>query len=110
MSRPGEIWLAEIPFTGGAASKTRPVLVLWIDALDAVVAVVTSATPRSPTDVSLADWNSAGLRAIHGALVEIGLFGTDSVAAKTRRFFRERCAENQASLDKPNPLAILISQ
>jgi PemK-like, MazF-like toxin of type II toxin-antitoxin system len=62
MSRPGEIWLAEIPFTSGAASKIRPVLILWVDAGDAVVAAITSATPRSPTDISLADWKAAGLR------------------------------------------------
>jgi len=62
MSRPGEIWLAEIPFTNGAASKIRPVLILWVDAGDAVVAAITSATPRSPTDFSLEDWKAAGLR------------------------------------------------
>jgi mRNA interferase MazF len=62
MLRPGEIWLAEIPFTNGAASKIRPVLILWVDAGDAVVAAITSATPRSPTDISLADWKAAGLR------------------------------------------------
>jgi mRNA interferase MazF len=62
MSRPGEIWLAEIPFTNGAASKIRPVLILWVDAGDAVVAAITSAAPRSPTDISLADWKAAGLR------------------------------------------------
>jgi hypothetical protein len=27
---PGEIWLADIPFTDGSASKIRPVLVLWL--------------------------------------------------------------------------------
>jgi len=58
----GELWLANIPFTDGSASKVRPVLVLWLDAADVVVAVVTSAAPRSPTDVSLADWQAAGLR------------------------------------------------
>jgi mRNA interferase MazF len=61
-SRPGEIWLAEILFTGGSVSKIRPVLILWLDADDAVVAAVTSAAPRSLTDVSLADWTTAGLR------------------------------------------------
>lgn len=60
--QPGEIWLADIPFTSGAASKIRPVLVLWLDASDAVVAAVTSAAPRSSTDVMLADWQSEGLR------------------------------------------------
>ncbi|HAO79275.1 MAG TPA: hypothetical protein DCQ92_09915, partial [Verrucomicrobia subdivision 3 bacterium] len=64
MPSPGEIWLAEIPFTDGSASKIRPVLVLWLDAGDAVVAAVTSATPRSTSDVSLHDWQAEGLRVI----------------------------------------------
>jgi mRNA interferase MazF len=59
---PDEIWLAEIPFTDGSASKIRPVLILWLDAADVVVAAVTSALPRSPTDVILADWQLEGLR------------------------------------------------
>jgi mRNA interferase MazF len=58
----GEVWLADIPYTHGQASKVRPVLVLWLDGLDAVVAVITSAAPRSTTDVPLADWKAAGLR------------------------------------------------
>jgi hypothetical protein len=33
MPQPGEVWIADIPFTGGAASKLRPVLVLWTDAV-----------------------------------------------------------------------------
>ena len=41
----GEFWLADIPFTNGVASKLRPVLLLWEDAADVVVAVVTSANP-----------------------------------------------------------------
>jgi mRNA interferase MazF len=60
--RPGEFWVAEIPFPDRSSSKKRPVLVLWLDGLDAVVAAVTSSTPRSPTDVLLADWRRAGLR------------------------------------------------
>ena len=58
----GELWLADIPFTSGAASKLRPVLVLWVDAADVVVAAVTSANPRSPADVALQDWAVGGLR------------------------------------------------
>lgn len=60
--QPGEFWVADIPFTSGSGSKKRPVLVLWLDGLDAVVAAVTSAAARSPTDLSLADWRLAGLR------------------------------------------------
>jgi mRNA interferase MazF len=62
MTLPGEIWLADIPYTDQRASKRRPVLVLWLDAADAVVAVVTSAPPRSSTDVPLLDWKISGLR------------------------------------------------
>jgi mRNA interferase MazF len=62
MPKPGEIWLAEIPFTTGAASKLRPVLILWNDASDSVVAAITSAAPRSVTDVALTDWSVSGLR------------------------------------------------
>jgi mRNA interferase MazF len=62
MPRPGELWLADIPFTSGAASKVRPVLILWIDATDVVVAAVTSASPRSLTDVPLQNWSMEGLR------------------------------------------------
>src|SRR2546426_2989580 len=61
MPKAGEIWLAEIPFTSGVASKVRPVLVLWEDSADVVVAAVTKALPRSPTDVPLADWAAEGL-------------------------------------------------
>lgn len=62
MISPGELWVANIPYTDQSASKKRPVLVLWLDAADAVVAVVTSAPPRSPTDVPLKDWQAGGLR------------------------------------------------
>ena len=61
MAQAGELWLADIPFTSGVASKRRPVLVLWEDAADVVVAAVTKAAPRSPTDVPLQDWPTEGL-------------------------------------------------
>jgi len=59
--RPGDIWLADIPFTSGTQTKRRPVLILWVDSQDVVVAVVTSAPPRTGTDVALRDWKQAGL-------------------------------------------------
>jgi mRNA interferase MazF len=61
--RPGEFWVADIPFTDGTGSKRRPILVLWMDASDVVAAVVTTASPRSSTDVALTDWQASGLRA-----------------------------------------------
>lgn len=62
MISPGEFWLADIPYTDASSSKKRPVLILWIDGMDAVVATVTSAAPRSVTDVALIDWKVGGLR------------------------------------------------
>lgn len=62
MPRPGEIWLADIRFTSGLGSKIRPVLILWLDSQDAVIAAVTSAPPRSSTDIALSDWVSEGLK------------------------------------------------
>jgi mRNA interferase MazF len=63
-AQPGEFWVADIPFTDGTASKRRPILVLWLDGADLVAAAVTSAAPRSATDVALADWNASGLRVV----------------------------------------------
>lgn len=45
--RPGDLWIADIPYTDGSGSKKRPVLVLWLEANDTVVAAVTSAAARS---------------------------------------------------------------
>ena len=60
--RPGDYWVADIRFTSGGGTKKRPVLVLWVDGTDAVVAAVTSAKPRSALDVELSDWKTSGLR------------------------------------------------
>jgi mRNA interferase MazF len=76
MIAPGEFWVADIPDTDQSASKKRPVLVLWTDAADVVVAVVTTAAPRSATDVPIQDWQASGLR-----------------AASTVRFSRLDCLE-----------------
>jgi mRNA interferase MazF len=59
---PGEFWVAEIRFTDGSGSKNRPVLVLWLDGVDVVVAAVSTAAARSRTDVPLTDWRASGLR------------------------------------------------
>ena len=59
---PGDFWVGNIPFTNGAGSKKRPILLLWLDGEDVVAAAVTSAQPRSQTDVFLNDWSVSGLR------------------------------------------------
>jgi mRNA interferase MazF len=59
---PGDFWVAEILFTDGSAAKKRPILILWLDAQDVIVSAVTSASPRSATDIPLKDWQQSGLR------------------------------------------------
>jgi mRNA interferase MazF len=38
------------------------VLILWVDGNDVVVTAVTSAMPRTQTDILLKDWANSGLR------------------------------------------------
>jgi mRNA interferase MazF len=59
--RPGEFWVADIRFTNAIGSKKPPVLVLRLDGADAVAAAVTTAGPRSATDVVLTGWKASGL-------------------------------------------------
>ncbi len=77
----GDFWVAEIPFTSGETTKKRPILILWLDGEDALVAVVTSASPRTPTDILLNDWKMSGLR-----------------VASTVRLFRLDCLEQSLLL------------
>ncbi len=79
----GEIWVAAIPFTNGIAAKKRPVLILWLDGADVVLAAVTSAQPRTQTDVLLQDWEASGLR-----------------VASTVRLSRLDCLEKSLLLNK----------
>ncbi|MEG4290579.1 type II toxin-antitoxin system PemK/MazF family toxin [Microcoleus sp. C2C3] len=80
---PGDFWVANIPFTNGTGSKKRPILLLWLDGEDVVAAAVTSAQPRSPTDVFVNDWSVSGLR-----------------VASTVRLFRLDCLEKSLLLAK----------
>jgi len=47
---------------GKWSSKKRPVLILWVDGDDVIVTAVTSAMPRTQTDILLKDWANSGLR------------------------------------------------
>ena len=65
--QPGDFWVAEILFTDGSAAKRRPILVLWIDGQDVVVAAVTSAAPRTPTDIPLGQVTKADAKRLKDA-------------------------------------------
>ena len=57
----GEIFICQFPFTSGAVSKPRPVLMLFDLQQDAVICRITSVLRAGPLDVTLADWAQAGL-------------------------------------------------
>ena len=57
----GEIFIAQFPFTSGATSKPRPVLVLFELEQDVVICRITSVLHSGSRDVILADWNDEGL-------------------------------------------------
>jgi mRNA interferase MazF len=57
----GEVFLCQFPFTSGVGSKIRPALVLFDLQQDAVICRVTSVLRSGPLDVTLHDWQPAGL-------------------------------------------------
>jgi len=57
----GEIYICQFPFTSGMGSKVRPALVLFDLPQDAVICRVTSVHHSGPLDVTINDWQSAGL-------------------------------------------------
>jgi mRNA interferase MazF len=57
----GEVILCEFAFTSGASSKVRPALVLFDLDQDALIARVTSSPRTGAMDLTLLDWQAAGL-------------------------------------------------
>ena len=57
----GEVFICQFPFTSGTGSKIRPALVLFDIQQDAVICRVTSVSRAGALDVTLNDWQAAGL-------------------------------------------------
>ncbi len=57
----GGLFICRFPFTSGAFSKPRPVLVLFDLEADAVLCRVASSIHATDCDVSIRDWREAGL-------------------------------------------------
>ncbi len=57
----GDVYICEFPFTSGVGSKVRPALVLFDLPHDAVICRITSVLRAGPLDVTLNDWQTAGL-------------------------------------------------
>lgn len=57
----GEVIICQFPFTSGSASKVRPALVLFDLNQDALICRITSVLRSGPLDVTISDWQGAGL-------------------------------------------------
>lgn len=57
----GEIYLCRFPYTDGSDSKVRPVIVLFDLDRDAVICRVTGRLRGGRMDVTIYDWEKAGL-------------------------------------------------
>lgn len=57
----GEVFICQFPFTSGVGSKVRPALVLFDSQQDAIICRVTSVLRSGQMDVTLSDWQAAGL-------------------------------------------------
>lgn len=57
----GDVYICQFPFTSGVGSKVRPALVLFDMQQDAVICRVTSVLRAGALDVTLNDWQAAGL-------------------------------------------------
>jgi mRNA interferase MazF len=57
----GDILLCQFPFASGGASKIRPALVLFDLEQDAIIFRVTGVLLTGALDVTLKDWQAAGL-------------------------------------------------
>jgi len=57
----GEVFICQFPFTSGAVSKPRPVLVLFDLQQDVLICRITSVLRTGLLDVALTAWAQAGL-------------------------------------------------
>lgn len=57
----GDVFIARFPFTSGTLSKPRPVLVLFDLQADAIICRITSVLRTGPLNVTLNDWQQAGM-------------------------------------------------
>src|SRR5688572_21446265 len=88
--RSGDLVLVAFPFAGGGPGKQRPALVIADEGDDDVLlARVTTQSVRSPLDVPIADWRSAGLLA--ASIVRLHKLATieKSLVARTLGFLTQ---------------------
>jgi mRNA interferase MazF len=57
----GDVFICQFPFTSGASTKIRPALVLFDLDHDAIICRVTGVLRAGALEVTLKDWQTAGL-------------------------------------------------
>jgi mRNA interferase MazF len=79
----GEVFICEFPFTSGTTSKTRPALVLFDLRQDAIICRITSVPHTGMLDISIKDWQQAGL--LKPSVVRL-----DRIVTAEKSIFRRR--------------------
>lgn len=92
--QPGDLVLIAFPYAGGTQTRNRPALVI-LDTGDAdiVVARVTTRLHQSPYDVTVTDWQGAGLLA--SSVVRLHKLAMLEKALVRRRLGRLQPADHQ---------------
>jgi mRNA interferase MazF len=96
----GELFICRFPFTSGVTRKIRPALVLFDLNQDAVICRVTSVLRTGPLDVTLADWQAAGL--LKPSIARLGRIVTAEKTVVVRRLGVLSAADQQAIRDAWN--------
>ncbi len=79
----GEVFICEFPFTSGTATKIRPALILFDLQQDVINCRITSVARAGLLDVTLKDWQGAGL-------LKPSVARLDRVVTAERSIFRRR--------------------
>jgi mRNA interferase MazF len=90
----GEIFLCSFPFTSGAASKVRPVLVLFDLGADVMICRISAGKYSGPLDVSVKDWSAAGLA--KPSVIRLSRIVTAEKSLLTRRLGKLATVDLQA--------------
>jgi len=99
---PGDLVLIAFPFSGGTQAKTRPAMVVLDGGDDdVVVARVTTQLHQTSFDVSLGDWQGAGLLA--ASVVRL-----HKLATLEKQLIRRKLGRLQAA-DRANVTSVLKS-
>src|SRR5262249_49785375 len=90
----GDVFICQFPFTSGATSKPRPVLVLFDRQQDVIICRITSAARSGTLDITLANWQQAGLA--KPSIARLDKLVTAEKSILTRRLGKLNSTDQQA--------------